>query len=452
MWKARKKSLIGDSASISDTPPAAPLAPTLAVVVKGYPRLSETFIAQELLGLQRRGVPMHIYSLRHPTDTLRHPIHREITAPVTYLPEYIHHAPVAAAAAWVKARRLPGYPAAWAAFCRDVARDRTRNRVRRFAQACVLATRSAPGTPLYYAHFLHTPASVARYAALMRGLPFAVSAHAKDIWTTPDWDVRDKLAACAWLTTCTRGGAEHLRTLAADPTRIHLTYHGLDLARFPAPAAHGDAPGRDGTAPGRPVRLLSVGRLVEKKGYGVLLHALARQHGHWTLAHIGGGPLAASLRDLARDLGIAQHITWHGAKSQQDVLTALADADLFVLASRIAADGDRDGLPNVLLEAQSQHVACLSTAVSAIPELITDGATGILVPPDDAGALADALGGLIAAPDRRRQLAAAGAARVRRDFAADAGIDAIAGLLRMAPASTPASTASAPPAAIARAQ
>ena len=436
MQKARKKSLIGDSASSSD-------APILAVVVKGYPRLSETFIAQELLGLQRRGVPFHIYSLRHPTDTVRHPIHAEITAPVTYLPEYIHHHPVAAAAAWATARRMPGYPAAWAAFRHDLARDRTRNRVRRFAQACVLATRSAPGTPLYYAHFLHTPASVARYAAIMRGLPFAVSAHAKDIWMTPDWDVRGKLAACAWLTTCTRSGADHLRTLAADPTRVHLTYHGLDLTRFPTSSNHHGQPGRDGTAHGQPVRLVSVGRLVEKKGYAILLRALARQSGHWTLAHIGGGPLAASLRDLAQDLGIAHHITWHGAKSQHDVLAALADADLFVLASRIAADGDRDGLPNVLLEAQSQRVACLSTAVSAIPELITDGATGILVPPDDVDALAAALAGLIAAPQRRQQLALAGADRVHRDFAADAGIDAIAALLGMAPASIAAPSADA---------
>ncbi len=398
-------------------------------MVKGYPRLSETFIAQELLGLQRRGVPLHIYSLRHPTDTARHPVHGEITAPITYLPEYIHHHPGVVAAAWLRARRLPGYAAAWAALRRDFARDRTRNRLRRFAQACVLAVRSAPATPLYYAHFLHTPASVARYASIMRGVPFAVSAHAKDIWTTPDWEVREKLAACAWLTTCTRSGAEHLRTLAPDPARVHLTYHGLDLARFPLPAVPAQPPNRDGTSANDPVRLVSVGRLVEKKGYAILLRALARQPGHWTFDHIGGGPLSAALRDLAGELGIAERITWHGAKSQQQVLAALADADVFVLASRIAADGDRDGLPNVLVEAQSQQVACLSTAVSAIPELITDGVNGVLVPPDDVDALAAALSALIADPAARSRFASAGAARVRRDFAADAGIDAITGLL-----------------------
>ncbi len=444
MRKAPKISSTGDSVSSSEdtrrepTPTALTnAAQTLAVVVKGYPRLSETFIAQELLGLQDRGVRFHIYSLRHPTDTTRHPVHAEITAPVTYLPEYIHHHPAAVAAAWYRARRLPGYPAAWTAFRRDVARDRTRNRFRRFAQACVLATRSAPATPMYYAHFLHTPASVARYAAIMRGVPFAVSAHAKDIWTTPDWDVREKLATCAWLTTCTRGGADHLRTLAADPARIHLTYHGLDLARFPLPVAPSNPPNRDGTAADDPVRLLSVGRLVEKKGYAILLRALARQPGHWTFDHIGGGPLAPSLRDLAVELGIAERITWHGATSQQQVLAALANADLFVLASRIAADGDRDGLPNVLVEAQSQQIACLSTTVSAIPELITDGVSGALVPPGDVDALAAALTALIAAPGERARLARAGAARVRRDFAADVGIDAIVGLLALTPPPAP---------------
>lgn len=403
-------------------------AKPLAIVVKGYPRLSETFIAQELLGLQRRGIPFHIYSLRHPTDPTDHPIHREITAPVTYLPEYTHHHPIVVLRAWTKARALPGYAAAAAACRADFARDRTRNRVRRFAQACVLATKCSPATPLIYAHFLHTPASVARYAAMMRQLPFAISAHAKDIWITPEWEKQEKLAACAWLTTCTATGADHLRAIAPDPGRVHLNYHGLDLTRFPAT---GQTPsGRDGSDPADPVRILSVGRLVAKKGYDLLLQALAQQTGHWTFDHIGGGPLDNELRAQAEALGVADRITWHGAQPQDHVLSALGSADIFVLASRIAADGDRDGLPNVLVEAQSQRLACLATDLAGIPELIDDGINGTLVPAEDPAALAGALAALIADPGLRRRYADAGIARVHRDFAMDAGLDTLAGLLR----------------------
>ncbi len=407
---------------------------TIAVVVKGYPRLSETFIAQELLGLQQSGLDLHIYSLRHPYDAVTHPVHAEITAPVTYLPEYLSREPARVWRAWRRAARLPGYARASRLFRRDLSRDRTANRVRRFGQACVLATELAPSVQTLYAHFLHTPASVARYAAAMLGLPFCVSAHAKDIWTTPEWELREKLADCAWLTTCTAGGAAHLRALATDRDTVSLHYHGLDLARFAPRSAPPSR--RDGSDPSDPLRLLSVGRLVEKKGYDDLLDALARLPSgcHWRFRHIGGGPLAKPLRDQAAQLGIADRIDWSGPRNQAAVLAQLRGADLFLLASRIAADGDRDGLPNVLLEAQSQSLACVATAVSGIPELIDDGVTGVLVPAQDPAALAAAMTPLLIHPETRNRLGAAGNVRLRENFNMAASIAALAAKLQPAAA------------------
>ena len=400
----------------------------IAVILKGYPRLSETFIAQELLALERRGLDLRLTSMRRPTDPAVHPVHREIAAPVSYLPEYLHEEPLRVLMGWWKARRLPGYRAAQRAFLRDLWRDRTRNRLRRFGQACVLAAELPPEIARIYVHFLHTPASVGRYTARMRGLPWSCSAHAKDIWTTPDWDAREKLAAMDWLATCTSVGRQHLAGLADDPEKVRLVYHGLDFARFPA-TPRPDAP-RDGRDPQQPVRLLSVGRAVEKKGYEQLLNALAElpPELNWHLTHVGRGELLPSLQLQAELVGIRHRITWRGALAQADVLAAYRNADLFVLASRIADSGDRDGLPNVLMEAQSQGLACLATRVSAIPELIRDGETGDLVPPDDQAALTRALAALIADPARRQTLGQAGAARVRRDFAMQAGIDRLAAL------------------------
>jgi glycosyltransferase involved in cell wall biosynthesis len=398
-------------------------AGTVAVVLKGYPRLSEAFIAQELHALEQRGLSLALYSLRHPTEPVAHPVHGEIKAPVVYLPEYLHDEPQRVFRAWLRARSLPGYIAARAAWRRDLVRDPSRNRARRFGQALVLAAEMPSSIAHLHAHFLHTPASVTRYAALMRGLAWSCSAHAKDIWTIPDWEKREKLGASAWITTCTEINARHLRSLADGAARVELNYHGIDTRRFPAPAA--TRPARDGRDAEAPVALLSVGRAVDKKGFDDLLAALARlpPDRHWRLTHIGGGPLLRELEAKARSLGVADRIVWRGALSQTGVLDAYRRADLFVLPCRVSDDGDRDGLPNVLLEAQSQKLACLSTPVSGIPELIANGTTGVLVPPRSPDALADALAQLIADPALRRRLGEAGFQRATREFSMDAGAD-----------------------------
>lgn len=403
----------------------------VAFILKGYPRLSETFIAQEIRALERRGLDLRLVSLRHPTDPTVHPVHREIAAPVTYLPEYLHDEPFRVLRAWAAMRRRPGYDRARAVWRQDFRRDRTRSRRRRFGQALVLAHELPADVGWLHAHFLHTPASVTRYAALLLDLPWSVSAHAKDVWTIPDWEKREKLADCRWLTTCTTVNADHLARLAPAPERVHRIYHGLDLARFPAPPPR---PAYDGRDPAQPVRILSVGRAVEKKGYDDLLAALAMlpDHLHWRLTHIGRGGLLDALRHQAHTLGLDERVTWRGALPHEAVLDAYRNADLFVLASRIAADGDRDGLPNVLMEAMTQGLPCLSTRVSAIPELISDGVNGALVPPGDRAALSADLARLIGAPDERARLGAAGAATVRRRFAMDAGIDRLAALFGLA--------------------
>jgi glycosyltransferase involved in cell wall biosynthesis len=415
-----------DSPGQSHTIAPLPLRP-IAFVLKGYPRLSESFIAQEIRALEAQGLDLRIVSLRRPTDGALHPVHREIRAPVLYLPEYLHEAPARVWRGWRFARRLPGYGAARRVWLRDLKRDPTPNRIRRFGQALVLARELPAEIGHIHAHFLHTPASVARYAALMRGLDWTVSAHAKDIWTIPEWEKREKLADCRWLVTCTATGEAHLAALA-PPGRVVLAYHGLDADRFP-PAGRALA-ARDGGDEAQPVRILSVGRAVAKKGFDDLLAALALLPPElsWRFVHIGGGALRDALRRQAVRLGLAARIEWRGALPQGEVLAAYRDADIFVLASRVAADGDRDGLPNVLMEAQSQGLVCLATATSGIGELIADGMTGLLVPPDAPEALAAALARLIREPALRETLGAAGEARVRRDFAMAPGIARLAAL------------------------
>lgn len=393
----------------------------LAVVVKGWPRLSETFIAQELVALEEAGLDFDIWSLRHPYDAKTHPLHDRLRARVIYLPEYLREEPRRVAAAMGAAAALPGFDAAAEAYARDVARDDTPNRRRRWGQACVMAHEMGGDISALYAHFLHTPSSVARYAAILRGLPWSFSAHAKDIWTSPEWELREKLSAAhhgaAFGATCTASGAAHLRGLADRTDRVDLVYHGLDLGRFPAP------PERALRVADAPLRLMSVGRLVEKKGYDRLLEALALLPDtlDWRLTHIGKGELREALQARATALGLSDRITWRGACDQPEVIAAMRAADLFVLPSRLAADGDRDGLPNVLMEAASQKLPILSTPVSAIPEFIDDGVHGLLRE-DDPATLAAAIRDFAQAPALGPRLAEAAFDRLMAEFMMAPGI------------------------------
>lgn len=392
-----------------------------AVLVKGYPRLSETFIAQELLGLERRGLELLIVSLRRPTDPTLHDLHRAIRAEVLYLPEYLHEEPWRVLRGLLTVLPRAGWWAALGLWLRDLVRDLSRNRVRRFGQATVLAAELPGDVGHLHIHYLHTPGSVGRYAAAMLDRAYSLSAHAKDIWTIPEWEKREKLLAASWCVTCTRSGLAHLRGLA--PTaRVELVHHGLDLDWF--------------SPPPRPRRqsgtILCVARAVAKKGLDTLLEALALLPADldWHFEHVGGGQLGDALRAQAEQLGIAPRVAWLGARDRAAVLAAYRRAGLFCLPARIAPDGDRDGIPNVVVEAMSQALPVVSTRTGAIAEVVQHGTTGLLVPADDPAALAAAIAQLLRDPDLADSLGAAGRLFVERELPMARGLDRIAALLR----------------------
>ncbi|MCI1000411.1 MULTISPECIES: glycosyltransferase family 4 protein [Brucella/Ochrobactrum group] len=388
----------------------------IVVVLKGYPRLSETFIAQELLGLEQSGFDLVLVALRRPTDKKTHPVHDEIRAPVHYLPEYLREEPRRVLSALIACMPRPGFWRGLVTVLKDFRKDPTRNRIRRFGQAAVLAAEWPDDAGWIHAHFIHTPASVAAYASQITGIGWTCSAHAKDIWTSPDWELQGKLTSTRWTVTCTHSGFDHLRQLGGPSSSVHLSYHGLDLDRFGP--FEGNRSLRNGSDADDPVRILSVGRAVEKKGYDIVLRALSLlpKDLQWRFEHIGDGDRIASLKALADKLGIADKIVWKGALDQKEVLAGYQAADIFVLACRITTDGDRDGLPNVLVEASSQGLISVSTNISGVPELLVDGENGLLVAPEDPEALAIAMETAIRDADFRHRLGRAAEKRVRTEF------------------------------------
>ncbi|MDQ3697700.1 MAG: glycosyltransferase, partial [Gemmatimonadota bacterium] len=262
-----------------------------------------------------------------------------------------------------------------------------------------------------HAHFATAATTVARLAAHIAGVPYTFTAHAKDIYHTSvdPGELREKLCDAAAVVTVSDFNDHYLHArFGDDATAVHRVYNGLDLARFPyeAPAV-------------RPPRIVAVGRLVEKKGFADLVDACAVLAGRgidFTCAIIGGGPLEDELRSRILERGLLERVTLLGARTLEEVTAAVRDAAALAAPCVVGEDGNRDGLPTVLLEAMALGTPCVSTDVTGIPELITDAETGLIVPQHDPTALALALERLLGSAELRVRLAEAARSVIEREF------------------------------------
>jgi glycosyltransferase involved in cell wall biosynthesis len=398
----------------------------IAYIVKAWPRLSETFILNEIVGLERRGVSIRIFSVKDPNPD---PIHDRVAlvrANVTYLSLRTHWKS-SLPANLRSLRRRPGrYVRTLLMAMVKVISHRRRHRgspalglralaaLRHLLEAGYLADAlfDRPATHLH-AHFASSPALVALLASRITGVPYTVTAHAKDIYVSHPDDLRAKLREARAVVTCTEYNRQHL--LSRYPRecggKVFRVYHGLDHSLFRcAPSPVADPP---------ETVILSVARLVEKKGLDDLLAAveILRLRGRRVrLEIIGTGPLRDTLKAQAKHLGLEDRVRLLGAQSHEAVCLAYRRASVFALPCKVAADGDRDGIPNVLLEAVASGVPVVSTPVSGIPELIECDRSGLLVEPSNPAMLADALDRILESPELRARLTEAARAKLEAHF------------------------------------
>ena len=428
-------------------------------LVEGLSSLGRTRQGREVLYLSGAGLVFTIFGLRRkipPRRLIQYDLRHEEIHHIARirLPRYPFISPLRLHQAWRKARQKPGYRKARANWWAVLSETPNFRQFNLFAQAIFLAEAVPEDSLTIHADFMEGPGQLASYAALLTGLPWSFSAHTSDIWSLSDREKSRMLHHASWGTASNQAIADHLNTIA---TKAEITakpgagavesgtqacpvtaiYHGVDLTAFPAPAEGDIAAGhgrrsRDGRDPHDPVVILAAGRAIPRKGYGLLISALASlpKSLNWRLVHIGGGPQQQRLIAQAKASGINQRITWMGRQPQDILLDQYRVADFLVAPSMITPEGRFDGLPDTILEAQSQALPSIASNVGAIAEAIENGVTGVLFESGSRHKLVSALEAMIRDPSWRTGIGEAAARNIKENFDREDQLERLAGLFR----------------------
>ena len=435
--------------------PSVPLCGTVAYILKGYPRLSEIFITSEIYRLEQLGVKLRLAVIKHGDELPANTLFNKIQARPNYLPQTTSLSQTSlrhwldlhlndfrpALSSTFKQRPINFLRAAKVAFAQAVRARRNffspprKLYLKEFLQAVYVARQilEAGDVRHIHAHFSHGATTVAWLTSIITGLPFSFTAHAKDIYCdslNPAGLLRRKMRAAQFVVTCTDANREHL--LKIEPNaNVRCIYHGLN-AEFADLLLNTVNPPEQNNH----LRALGVGRLVPKKGFDVLVEACAilkRRRFHFETTIVGEhGEHETELRRQIEAHGLSDHIRLTGAMEQARLYTEYQRADIFCLPCRVLDNGDRDGLPNVLIEAMACGLPVVTTPVSGIPEIIKDGQNGALVPPDDAEALANAIQRISSDRMLARNLGRAGRLTVLERFDGDKTAMELAALFAVA--------------------
>jgi glycosyltransferase involved in cell wall biosynthesis len=360
----------------------------IGYVVKRFPRVSETFIAQEILQLEQLGAAVHVFALIENDRPAGHAWLSQIRANVTRIE------PLPFSEVWTELSRRARTDSNQRRAVREVvnlALEHPFGKGRRYLGGALALSDAASDLQLHHlhAHFANRPAWVTRSAAALCNLPFSFTAHAKDIYrdTVDSGYWQALLRRCAFAVTVSKANVAYLEELAGPvaTAKLRLLYNGVDIENI-----------RPRQQPAQPAKfqIACVARLVEKKGVDTLLDAVKSLVDGGTdveCAIAGDGPLAVALHEHAERLDLGRRVRFLGALPHESVLALVRKSDVVVLPCRVTADGDRDALPTVLLEALAAGVPCISTPVGGVPEIVQQDQNGMLVEPDDSTALAQAI-------------------------------------------------------------
>ncbi len=385
----------------------------IAYLLKTFPKLSETFILNEILGLEQLGMEIEIFSIRRPADERAHPAVASVKGRIVYL-RSLSTKPVRMVSTLFHHTALfLQNPASYRKALRFYFREQKSVRLKEFILAGVLARALRRRRIEHlHAHFANVPTAIAEVVRVLCSIPYSFTAHAKDIYLSPTEDLQRKIRSAEFVLTCTGFNQRYLQEISHCSTPIRLAYHGVDLRRFD--------PAQPQTNEMAVPIIMSVGRFCEKKGFPDLIQAcslLKREGRQFRCRIVGYGELKDKLSALITELGLNGCVSLEGPLTQDQIIEVYRTASIFALPCLVTGSGDRDGIPNVLLEAMSMRIPVVSTGISGISELIDHMVNGLLAPERDPEGLARAIALLLDEPSLRVRLAENGRRTVIKTFA-----------------------------------
>lgn len=400
---------------------------SLGVILGEFPSTSETFILREMLQLEEQGFELVPFALDRPREERPHADAEDLAKRTIY-----REPPLSAGCLLRQAAAMIRFPAGYASALVFVIKGSLSapSTARELLSSLLAAGCFALAAPRrrrcshIHAQFCSMTATVGLLLAEILGVTFSMSCHARDIFTRESILLGRKLSEAEFTAVCTRHGLERLRRehrLVAGEN-VHLIYHGIDPSRFMPPPE----------PPSRPPIVLTVGRLVQKKGFDILLRAAALAHSRgaqFELHIVGEGPERDDLERLAGGLGLRDMTTFHGRLTQEELIPLYQQAHASAIASIVIEDGDRDGIPNVLLEALAMGIPTVATSTGGIPELIVHEETGLIAQPGDHADLADQLERIIYDEELRDHVRKAGRQKIILEFDISRNIEKLAALL-----------------------
>lgn len=402
----------------------------IGYLLRSYPRLSQTFILNEILALEKIGVAIQIFALTDPHEKVVQMQVDQVQAPVHYLDAdapsrsfrnllnenaevaRLHFKGYLRSMWYIAANRIidDGYTASsrWDCFLQAVRLVYILDRQQR---------NNGKKIDHLHAHFAHDPALIAYLVQMMTGIPYSFTAHARDLYQVPEKALTHRIRGARAVITCCGANLEYLNQIAASQhSKFRLIYHGVNLKDFQPVSSSGI-----GTIQPEPC-ILSIGRLVEKKGFQDLLQALllVKEKGvRFRCAIFGDGPLCQQLEAWIHEHGLTDEVKLMGDRTQQELIAEYRNATLFILTPIQTEDGDRDGIPNVLVEAMAVGLPVITTAVAGIPELVENNQNGLLYESHDVDGISSGIIELLGNAEKRRQFGSAGSKKVREQFDVD---------------------------------
>jgi len=387
--------------------------PKIAFLLSQFPEMHETFILREFNGQKEKGMNFEIYSYKPCRDRIIHPEAEELIK----MTVYANPVPLWSLL-YIMARHPAGFLKALGYTLLSMLRrlhwplDMIKVMVIFLRSLYFARIMEQHHITHIHSHWATMPTTGAQMIAKMTGISYSFTAHAWDIYLNDKTELKQKIKNAEFAVTCTRANKSYIESLDGGSLgqKVFVNYHGVNLAKFSL---------RDEPGVRREALILAIGRLVEQKGFEYLIKAcgiLKRRSIPFRCVIIGNGPLQAHFETLITNLGLKGYVELAGSVTQEDIRNYFRNADVFAAPCVISSDGDRDGIPNVLLEALSVGVPVVGTGVSGLPEVLVDGQTGVVVSARDERSLSRGLERVITRQVPVDQMVQNGRAKMEEDF------------------------------------